>query len=384
MVEVFEAKERLLKELGWSENPFVKDLRSASREEFLKYYCPFESSIILRKMAFDSKACMLFGPKGVGKTSALYFVSYSLPGKDFLPIFFKEPPRTINDLALQSGLFQKGPLDFLSGLFGRKEYSRQDVVNRLKGHDKKVVFFMDEAHLEKNEDMYMEFKYLLDDVPNLRLVVSALGREGFPDSLMQLIGEGNTFQRTGFNDKEMRTIIEHRVSSVGGSGLKPFSEAFLRSVLSEQNLLSPRYVFDELNNYLAGLAVGDSKWKGAAEYANDSLIQSAIVNSMEAGKLTKSHAEWWYSLSPSQQAVMELLLKNPAGMSLSEIMSATSLAQNTAFNALYQLRGDDSAELERKKDVPFPLVAVKQKVAGGRKKNVYAVSPKVRNVFTMH
>ncbi len=381
-MEIFEAKQRLMKQLLWSENPFVKDLRSSSKEEFLKYYCPFESDLILRKLAFDAKACLLLGPKGVGKTSALCFVSYLLPSNEFHPVFFKEPPESVNDLAVQTGLVKKS---FFSSLFGKKEIKRQELVDSLKGFGKKVVFFLDEAHLEK-EGMHMEFKYLLDDVPNLRMVISALGKEGFPDSLLQLVGDSNAFQRTGFTDKEMRTIIAHRIKAVGGSGMKPFPEVFLRSVLSEQNLLSPRYVFDEINNYLGELAVGNSKWKGAAEYANDPIIQSAVLNSEGAGEevLTKSHANWWISLSPSQQSIMELLLRSQGGLTLADIMSSTKLSQNTAFNALYQMRGDDAAELERKKDVPFPLIEVKGKLIGGRKKNLYFVSPKIKNVFTMH
>jgi len=36
--DIFDAKQRLLKELGWSENPFVKDLRTQDKEVFMKYY----------------------------------------------------------------------------------------------------------------------------------------------------------------------------------------------------------------------------------------------------------------------------------------------------------------------------------------------------------
>jgi len=389
MVEVFEAKERLLKELDWRENPFVKDLRSATKNDFLKYYCPFESAEILKHLAFDTKACLLVGPKGVGKTSALYYVSYGLPESEFQCFFFKEPPATIDALAEEAGFGNKP--GFFSGLlsvFGaqskKQPVSRSALAERLKAERKKLVFFIDEAHLAKTEDMYMEFKYLLDDVPNLRIVFSALGQEAFPDSLVQLIGENNVFQRKHFTSAEMTTIIEHRINAVGGKGLKPFPAPFLREVLTEHNLLSPRYVFDELNNHLASLALGKSKWQGASEYANDPIVQAAIFDSVTAGgeRITTAHADWWISLSPSQKKILELLLRK-GELTLAEIMAETKLPQNTCFNALYQMRGDDDAEKKRKPDVPFPLVGFKGKAVGGRKKNLYFVDAKVKNIFTL-
>lgn len=387
MDTVFEAKERLLKELKWIENPFVKDLRIEDKETFLKYYYQLEAKEILKKLAFDAKACMLLGPKGVGKTSALYFVSYSLPSEEFHVIFFKEPSDSIDALAKSTGLISEeaGLVSNILSVFGKKPekkpISHAQLVAKLKSFGKKIVFFVDETHLEKNADMYMEFKYLLDDVPNLRIVFSALGREGFPDSLVQLIGDGNIFSRKHFTREEMIEIIKHRIKAVNGTGLKPFPDSYLNSILTEQNLLSPRYVFDELNSFLASMALGEKTVK-KYEYSDDPIVQSAIAYTNEQ-KIAKSNANWWNLLSPSQQKIIELLLRD-GECTLAEIMEKTSLSQNTAFNALYQLRGDDAAEKKRKPSVPFPLISVKSTGAGARKKNAYAVNPKIRNIFTMH
>lgn len=381
---MFAAKQKLLQDLGWSENPFVKDLRAQDHETFMRYYCTFESGQILQKLAFDTKACLLLGPKGVGKTSALQFVSYNLPSGEFLPILFKEPPETIEELG--EIVSPAGILDRLKALVGaRRGQSREALARRLKQERRKIVFFLDEAHLEKNVGMYMEFKYLLDEVPNLRLVISALGKENFPDSLLQLVGDQNVFKRSGFSEDEMLQIISHRISAVGGRGLEPFSEDFLKIIFTEQNLLSPRYVFDELNNYLAQLALGKAQDSTMAQSKGTQRIfqEEAIAQSASGGTLTTSNADWWVILSPSQQQVMNLLLKTD-GLTLSAIMERTGLSQNTAFNALYQLRGDDEAEVKRKPDVPFPLVIVKQKMVGGRKKNIYLVDPKIKHLFTLN
>ncbi|VVB67176.1 Uncharacterised protein [Candidatus Norongarragalina meridionalis] len=380
MADAFEAKEKLLKELGWSENPFVKDLRTSDPEGFRKYYCPFEAQGILERLAFDAKACLLYGPKGVGKTSALYYVMFSLPENEFETYFFKEPPKSMTALALETGFVTEGGfVDSLFELLGKKrerKVSRADVVRMLKKRNKKVVFFVDEAHL--NEEMQMEWKYLLDDVPNLRIVLSSLGSD-FPDSLMHLIGEGNVLQRRGFNDEEMKRIISHRISAVGGSGMRPFSDSYLKGMLTEKNLLSPRYVFDELNLHLASIAGGKNR---QAMYVGDSIVEAVMAEGSEE-KLSKSNAEWWVQLSPSQRSILELLIKNREGMTLAEIMDSTKLQENTSFNALYQLRGEDEAEKKRKPEVPFPLVEVETKLVGGRKRNIYRVEPKVRSIFTM-
>ncbi|MFA4946014.1 MAG: ATP-binding protein [Candidatus Micrarchaeia archaeon] len=383
MVEVFEARVKLLQELGWSENPFVKDLRASDRDSFLKYYCPFEGAKILERLAFESKACLLFGPKGVGKTSALYYVSYGLPESEFDCVFLKEPPKSLDDLA--EAFNCKPSENWISRLLGGKpaKVTRKGLADCLKRRSKKIVLFVDEAHLVEDKSMYMEFKYLLDDVPRLRMVFSALGKADFPDSLLQLVGESNCFQRREFSEQEMRRIIEHRIAAVGGKGLKPFPDAFLSDALKGQNLLSPRYVFDELNAFLAKLALGKSEWKGAVEYADNPIIQSAIRGA-RGETLAKGNAAWWNQLSPSQRQILELLVRKGEGVVLSDIRKETGLSQNTAFNALYQLRGDDKAELKRKPGVPFPLVRVEAQMVGGRKRNVYVAVEKVRNLFTLH
>ena len=71
-------------------------------------------------------------------------------------------------------------------------------------------------------------------------------------------------------------------------------------------------------------------------------------------------------------------------MALIDIKKEAELSQNTAFNALYQLRGEDEGELERKPEVPFPVVIAKRKLVGGRKRNIYYINSKVKNLFTLH
>lgn len=446
--QVFGAKDKLMHELDWSENPFVKDLRAQDRKTFLQYYLPFESSQILNRIAFDTKACMLLGPKGVGKTSALYYVFHNLPSDEYLPIFYKEPPANLGDLASEEGFpaaagSRGGLFGGILGLFSRQKLptSRREVAKALKAERRKVVLFLDEAHLASNPAMYMELKYLLDEVPNLRLVMAALGKEPFPDSLLHLIGEQNTFQRRGFSVKDMVKIIAHRIRAVGGNGVNPFDKRFLAAIFTDQNLLTPRYIFDELNSYLANLALGEEPAhileeyeenrsrrreslvkEGVEEeelereveespYSDDPIVKSAVKRSLQESKavrklgkaasaeaeapleaaerpskasLTKSNADWWVLLSPSQQQVMDCLVKRPEGLSLSELMKETALRQETCFNALYQLRGSDANEVRRKPEVPFPLVVVKARRVGRRKKNVYFPNGKIRNLFTMH
>ncbi len=426
---VFDAKDKLMDSLGWQENPFVKDLRIFEKTSFMKYYCPLDGEKVLRSLAFDSKACVLEGPKGVGKTSALYYIYYSLPGKDFYPVMLKEPPASLEQLGEETGMLQPKNIvqKFFSSLSGGKAISRPQLVERLREVDKKIVLFVDEAHLAR-EEMQMEFKYLLDEVPNLRIVFSALGTNNFPDSLMHLVGEKNVFARRGFNKDEMKRIIKHRIEAVGGKGSTPFSESHLEAVLSEQNLLSPRYVFDELNSMLAKMAFGEKemampkKKEGKSpleEYVNlgkeskkhveaeseqaqrqeedegqaeekehptrlsgsDPIVMAARTRSLG---INTANADWWAVLTPSQQQIMMELISHGRELSLSELCKATGLGESTVFNCLYQLRGEDEKELERKKEVPFPLVKVIHKQVGGKKKNLYHAEGKVKNLFTMH
>ncbi|MEK6923744.1 MAG: ATP-binding protein [Candidatus Micrarchaeota archaeon] len=389
--QIFDAKKKLLEELGWEENPFVKDLRTYDKDSFLKYYCPLDGEKLLNKLAFDAKAYMLMGPKGVGKTSAMYYAYYNLPQDEFEVVTFKHPPASLEELAFEINILPgNGTLGSVISAIGSalglkkgKKVKRSEIVDALRKKQGKLVWFLDEAHLEPNPEMYMEFKYLLDDVPNLRLVVGALGRENFPDSLMHLIGEKNVLARKGFSKEEMTNIVEHRIKAVGGKGTHPFSKAALDEVLTEQNLLTPRYVFDELNSRLAKMASGelDVKTEASRLSADDPIVKAATGGAEV--KITKGNADWWVLLSPSQQQIMELLLKDNSGFTLAEICTKSSLAENTAFNALYQLRGDDKRELERKKEVPFPLVEVQGRAVGGRKKNVYFAASKVRNLFTL-
>ncbi|MFQ5405573.1 MAG: ATP-binding protein [Candidatus Micrarchaeia archaeon] len=394
MVEIFKAKKELLEKLSWEENPFVKDLHVKNKEEFLKYYCPFESEKILKRLAFDMKACLLLGPKGVGKTSSMYYLYYMLPQDEFDCVMFKEPPSSLKEITDEAGLDQENIIEAILGLFGGKKLpiSRKALADELRKKRKKTVFFVDEAHLEANPAMYMEFKYLLDEVSNLRIIFSALGKDNFPDSLLQLIGDGNVFSRHSFNKEEMQRIIKHRIAAVGGIETEPFGEKGLKSVLSEQNLLTPRYVFDELNNYLAAMATEGEKTakKGlkheekaeSSEFKEFEALEEEFPD--EGSGITSSNAEWWDLLSPSQKAVLSVLVKKNKALSLSEIKKEADLSQNTAFNALYQLRGEDEGELERKPEVPFPVVIAKKRLVGGRKRNIYFINSKIKNLFTLH
>lgn len=446
---VFAAKDRLLKDLKWSENPFVKDLRVQEKETFMQYYAPLDGVKIVERLAFDVKACAILGPKGVGKTSALFYVLYSLPDAHFEKIMLKEPPVDFTEMAKLTGLEKKtGLVDSILGVFGKKqEYKieRKELIEYLKNKttEKKLVIFVDEVHL--NLQLAMEYKYLLDEVANLRMVFCGLELSGLPDSLVQLIGEKNIFHRNSFSKQEMQEIINHRIKAVGGKGIAPFSQEYLNSVLTEQNLLTPRYVFDELNNELAKIANGDA---GVTHHIEDEFIASVVRNakahphiskitpnphaeiidgdaqsakqtpfgfdipqtkpektktasktttratqvnteddmfkpSNVLSSITTSHAPWWQQLSPSQQQVLSTLVQKD-GLSLNELMSYTGLAQNTVFNALYQLRGEDAAEKKRKPGVPFPLVVAKTTMAGKKKKNLYSINSKIKNLFTLH
>ncbi len=387
MSDVFEAKNKLLSEIGWSENQFVKDLRIG--EDFQKYYFPLDAMKVLEKLAFDAKACLLLGPKGVGKTSSLYYVYYSLPENEFEKIMFKEPPSNLNELADALNFNRQIGISFIPFLSRKRDVSRQEISRFLRSKGK-IVLFIDEAQL--GEAMYLEFKYLLDDVPNLRIVFSALDKSKFPDSLLHLVGSGNVFVRNKFTKDEMIGIIKHRVAAVSSSKgvsskttMAPFSEKVLDEVLTGQNLLSPRYVFDELNNYLAKIALGEGE--KTTPYADDLIVQSAIRRAEQSPQLTDyifttTHSPWWEQLSPSQKAVVGQLVKSD-GLTLSVLMKKTNLTQNTVFNALYQLRGEDDAEKQRKPDVPFPLVVVKREFVGKRKKNVYFLNNKIKNLLTI-
>ncbi|MDP3741718.1 MAG: ATP-binding protein [Candidatus Micrarchaeota archaeon] len=382
---VFDAKEKLLSTLSWKENPFVKDLRQSDKEGFLTYYYAIDAGKVVEKLAFDAKACLLLGPKGVGKTSALHYISYSLPEGEFDKVMFKEPPETLNALADELGFNRITGISFIPFLSSKRDVTRQELARYLRNkyNIKKLLMLVDEAQL--GTEMYMEFKYLLDEVANLRIVFSALDKSKFPDSLLHLIGSGNIFSRNKFTKGEMTSIIEHRISAVGGKAPAPFGEKELSKILTEQNLLSPRYVFDELNNHLAKLALGEEKIE---PYGDDLVIQSAIQRSKQSPQLTDyafttSHAPWWQMLSPSQKAVIAQLVSGD-GLTLHDLMDKTSLTQNTVFNALYQLRGDDEAERERKPEVPFPLVMAKQQFVGKRKKNLYFNNNKIKNVLTTH
>ncbi len=382
---VFVAKEKLLGSLGWRENPFVKDLRQSDAGTFLKFYFPLDAANVVEKLAFDAKACLLLGPKGVGKTSALYYVYYSLPEKEFDKVMFKEPPENLNALADELGFNRTTGISFIPFLSSKRDVTRQELSRflRNKTQEKKLLLLVDEAQL--GSGMYMEFKYLLDEVSNLRIVFSALDKSKFPDSLLHLIGTGNVFQRSKFTKEEMVNIIEHRIAAVGGNGSAPFTEKNVEKIITEQNLLSPRYVFDELNTYLAKLALGEEK---TVPYSDNLLVQSAIDRARKEPQLTDyvfttSHAPWWAMLSPSQKSVLVQLVSGD-GLTLHDLMDRTSLTQNTVFNALYQLRGDDDAEKERKPEVPFPLVMAKQQFVGKRKKNLYFLNSKIKNLFTTH
>jgi len=204
-------KKKWFSKFGWKHNPFTLDVIPTL---FTGYSAQVES--ILDKLSTRSGHILVYGDKGVGKTTLLRWLSDNLK-KDNHAIYVARPPIKFEDLINQVVVELKGK--------GQKgKYSLYEVEDLVKKAKKPVVLLIDEAH-EVSAEIEQQMRSL-GDIHGVNLILAGLPetkekiKRDSPPLYDRMVLE--TYIEH-LSPEETRDMIKKRIEDAGGQDVKPFT-----------------------------------------------------------------------------------------------------------------------------------------------------------------
>ena len=210
-------KKKWFSKFGWKQNPFTLDVIPAL---FTGYSAQLES--ILDKLSTRSGHILVYGDKGVGKTTLLRWLAANLK-KDNHAIYIARPPINFDDLMRYVVADLKGN--------SKKKYSLYELEELVKKAKKPVVVLIDEAH-EVQAEIEQQMRSL-GDIERVNLVLA-----GLPETRDKIKRDSPPlFDRIvlecyidHLSLEETRDLIKKRIEAAGGKDVKPFTNDAIENV----------------------------------------------------------------------------------------------------------------------------------------------------------
>ena len=218
---VTEGQRKWFAKFKWKRNPFTLDIMPSL---FTGYTGQVNS--IMEKVNTASGHILVYGDKGVGKTTLLKWLASNLQ-KDYHAIYIPRPPINFEDLSCV----------IANELIGRnfwkkkKTCSLYDLEAIVKGAKKRVVILMDEAH-EFTAVIEQQMRSL-GDIPGVKYILA-----GLPEAKEKIKRDSPPFYDRivlevyleHLNAGETRDMIKKRIEDVGGEDVKPFTNPAVENI----------------------------------------------------------------------------------------------------------------------------------------------------------
>ncbi len=179
----------------------------------------------MEKLSTRSGHILVYGEKGVGKTTLLRWLTDNLK-KENHAIYVTRPPLNFDDMIRLVVGELKGNL-FLR----RKKYSLYEIEDLIKKAKKPVVILLDEAH-EFTAEIEQQMRSL-GDIQGLNYVLAGLPetrekiKKDSPPFFDRMVLE-TYIDRLSL--EETRDMIKKRIEDAGGKELKPFTDAAIGNI----------------------------------------------------------------------------------------------------------------------------------------------------------
>lgn len=216
--------ENWLKQLNWSENPFVLKIDPSL---FVGYQDQLKK--LTNHIREGHKVALITGSTGSGKTTMLKLVEMELK-KGYEILYIAKPPRK-EDLA--SVFLSKYRQPLFQRIFGPKVkiHDLHVYLNSRLGQ-KKLIVLLDETH-EADVEVLKWFRTISDQVEGMQLVLAGLStvEDLLRKNLETLRNRVVThIELLHLSREDSRELIAKRIASVGGSGITPFTEDCLNQI----------------------------------------------------------------------------------------------------------------------------------------------------------
>ncbi len=215
---VTKAHRKWFDKFGWKGNPFTLDVIPSL---FTGYSAQVDA--IVEKLSTRTGHILVYGDKGVGKTTLLRWLADNLK-KDNHAIYVARPPLNFDDLIRLVVAELKG---------GRRKYSLYELEELVKKAKKPVVVLLDEAH-EIAAEIEQQMRSL-GDIQKVNLILA-----GLPETREKIKRESPPFfdrmvlETTidHLNLEETRDLIRKRIESVGGNDIKPLTDEAVENIFN--------------------------------------------------------------------------------------------------------------------------------------------------------
>jgi len=374
-------REEYYKLFGWKKSPFIKSTsldvpvipRSKEYQEICECVGGWDRIIVIT------------APIGFGKTSFMNYLIKNKPNVDYLVSFDSyEHPEEVMKRIISSLPLHKRIFGFVSDRAPFGEILHQKLGN------KKILLVFDEAQ-DYGDELFKWLRILNDRVDNLFMLF--LGLRGLDDKISSESSfrdrKSKSITLTNFTINELSEIVKKRIFWVGGIDIRPFTEDGLKRLCESSNSI-PRLLMDHGQRVIEDCAKEDIKsidletvediLGGYAELEEIPEIES-IRDAPIITIKPKKYGSFMDDLSPTQQEIIKLL-KQKDSLSISEISEILNKDIRSVGSLIRKLRGLNKSEIERKPNVPYPLVIRKGKEERlGRIQYVYSLSDNARRLL---
>ena len=211
-------KRKWFSKFRWKGNPFTLDVIPSL---FTGYSAQVEA--IMDKLSTRSGHILVYGEKGVGKTTLLRWLSENLK-KDNHAIYIARPPINFSDMlrCIADELKVKGH---------KRTCSLYELEELIKNAKKPVIILLDEAH-EVTAEVEQQMRSL-GDIEGVNHVLA-----GLPECREKLKKDSPPFfdrvvletYIDHLSVEETRDLIRKRIEAVGGEGVKPFTAEAIENI----------------------------------------------------------------------------------------------------------------------------------------------------------
>jgi type II secretory pathway predicted ATPase ExeA len=202
---------------GWKENPFVLRIDP-------KLFVGYKEQIdaIQSHIKNKHKIALVTGKTGAGKST---FLKWLEQNNETSKLYVSKPPEKAEDFVkIFTDIFGQS---FIERLLGKTPtlYTLPNYINKKLKNDH-LVFMVDESH-ETNKEVLEWLRVLTDQIDSVSLIMA-----GMPVLEEKIRSELETFDQritsrinlTSLSKEEVKELIKKRIESVGGEGIKPFTD----------------------------------------------------------------------------------------------------------------------------------------------------------------
>jgi len=375
-------RESYYRRFGWKKSPFIKstsmDIPIVERGQ--------EYAEVHECIGGWDRIMVVTAPIGYGKTTFMNQLIKNPPEgiKNLVPFSSYEPVEAvmnkIND-RFPSVLDRVFPPKIDRASFGER-------LNKKLGRNKILLVF-DEAQ-DYDLELFKWLRMMNDRVDNLFMMF--LGLQKLEDIITSESSfrdrKSKSISLRPFAPEDLKEMVRKRIRWVGGSNIEPFTEGGLERLCSSANSV-PRLLLDN------GQRVIEEAAKKSMMVVDSDYVESILGTTQSINNLSESpesggsihvektgYIDFMRELSPTQRDIINLMLETES-ISISELSEKLKKDIRSIGSLIRKLRGLNKEEVQRKPNVPYPIVVRSGKDTRlGRLQYVYSLSDNARRLLS--